>query len=100
MLHGALSLTQQKELLQGCISDVTIGTTHQNIHDKVARAGQGIKGGCQRRTPKSLHHQIEHVCSNLFLSLQNFKDFHIRKNRHRVQIFYIHEKYFMNVNTK
>lgn len=58
MLHGALSLTQQKELLQGCISDVTIGTTHQNIHDKVARAGQGIKGGCPKRTPKSLHHKI------------------------------------------
>lgn len=38
--------------------------------------------------------------SNLFLSLQNFIDFHVKMNRHRVQIFYIHEKYFMNVKYK
>ena len=102
MLHRALSLTQQKELLKGCISDVTIGTTHQNIHDKVARAGQGIKGSCPKRKPKSLHHKIVlvHVWSNLFLSLQVFIDFQIKMDRHRVQIFYIHEKYFMNVKYK
>lgn len=39
-----LCLTQQKELLKGSISYVSIRTTHQNINNKVAGARQGIKG--------------------------------------------------------